>query len=169
MTDEILPKDATEPGGESLPPAHFRIDRDGKWYYRGSLIARPAMVRLFASILRRVGDEYYLVTPVERERVMVEDAPFIAQAMAVDGTGCGQILRFTTNIDQEITAGPDHEIIIVPGVNHGIKPYIYLREGMRALITRSVYYQMAELAVEEKWHGATRYGIWSQGRFFPLG
>ena len=153
---------------ESVPPALFRIDRDGHWYYRGSVIARPAMVRLFASILRREGDEYYLVTPVERERVLVDDAPFIAISVQREGEGSAQILRFTTNIDQEIMAGNDHQIIIMPGENVGVKPYINLGGGMTALISRSVYFQLAEWAVEELWNGKTQYGIWSHRKFFPM-
>ncbi|MCX8505524.1 MAG: DUF1285 domain-containing protein [Alphaproteobacteria bacterium] len=153
---------------DTTPPCLFRIDRDGHWFYRGSIIARPAMVKLFASILRREGDDYFLVTPVERERVLVDDAPFTAIALAVEGKADQQILRFTTNIGQEVTAGTAHPIVMKPGEIHGIKPYINLGKGMMALITRSVYLDLAELAVEEIWHGKARYGIWSQGAFFPL-
>ena len=153
---------------DTAPPCLFRIDRDGHWYYRGSIIARPAMVKLFASILRREGDDYFLVTPVERERVLVDDAPFIAVGLTVSGTAEQQTVRFTTNTGQEVTAGTAHPIVIKPGEIHGIKPYINLGKGMMALITRSVYLELAELAVEEKWQGRARYGIWSQGEFFPL-
>ena len=163
----IQPNDALDKT-DAPPPCLFRIDRDGNWFYRGSIIARPAMVKLFASILRREGEDYFLVTPVEREPVLVEDAPFTAIALAVEGKAEQQILRFTTNIGHEVIASPSHPILIKPGAIHGIKPYINLGKAMMALISRSVYLEMAELAVEEKWHGKARYGIWSQREFFPL-
>ena len=164
MTAPNAPLDKTV----APPPCLFRIDRDGHWFYRGTIIARPAMVKLFASILRREGDDYFLITPVERERVQVDDAPFIAVGLTVSGTAEQQIVQFTTNIGHEVTASPANPIVVKPGAIHGIKPYINLDKGMMALITRSVYLELAELAVEEQWHGKARYGIWSQGAFFPL-
>jgi hypothetical protein len=154
----------------------FLIKRDGTWLYRGSPINRKELVCLFASVLRREDDgSWWLETPAERGRIQVEDAPFVAVEMDWTGDGPQQILSFRTNIDQVVTAGPDHPI----RVSHDIitcepTPYIRLRGGagikaVEARINRATYYELIALAVP-KWVGATRMlGVWSQGVFFPLG
>lgn len=159
-------------GPSSRPPAtedeayDIRIARDGTWYYHGTPIARPALVKLFATVLRRdeAGD-YWLVTPAERGRITVEDAPFVAVEMQVAGEGRGQVLRFRTNIDEWVEAGPDCPIEVDHDGRTGEpSPYIRMQRGLEALIARPVFYDLAELAVEVE----GRLGVWSNTRFFPL-
>lgn len=138
----------------------FTIHRDGRWSYRGSPVGRPALVRLFASVLRRVGEEYWLVTPYEQGRIRVEDAPFVAPLCRRVPQG----LLFTTNLDEEILAGPDHPIRIAWADSGEPRPYILVRQGLEALIARPVFYDLAEWAVERD----GRLGVESNGMFFPL-
>ena len=149
----------------------MRIARDGTWYYHGSPIARKRLVKLFASVLRREADgSYYLVTPVEKGLVEVEDAPFVAVEMWREGDGQAQRLRFRTNLDDHVTADSTHPI----RVNHDSAtgepaPYVLVRGGLEALIARPVYYDLVDLGVEiERGHDRV-YGVWSAGIFFPLG
>ncbi len=154
----------------------FLIRRDGVWMYRGSAIARKELVCLFASVLRREADgSWWLQTPAERGRIAVEDAPFVAVELDWTGDGRSQTLSFRTNIDQVITAGPDHPI----RVSHDMltcepTPYITVRPGSGALavearVNRAVYYELVALAVPE-WVGCRRMlGVWSSGQFFSLG
>ncbi len=148
----------------------IRIARDGTWLYRGSPIARKELVRLFASVLHRDNlGRYWLVTPVERGRIDVDDAPFTAVDMHVAGAGRDRVLSFRTNVDDIVTAGDDHPI----RVDHDAKtgepaPYILVRDDLEALITRAVFYELADLA-EPGESGAAVLGVWSKGRFFELG
>jgi uncharacterized protein len=154
----------------------FLIKRDGTWLYRGTAIARKELVCLFASVLRREGDgSFWLQTPAERGRIEVEDAPFTAVELDWTGDGRGQVLSFRTNVDQVVTAGPEHPIRIA----HDIltcepTPYIRVRPGegafaIEARISRPVYYELTALGVPE-WVGCRRMlGVWSRGQFFPLG
>jgi hypothetical protein len=154
----------------------FLIRRDGSWLYRGSPIGRKELVCLFASVLRREADgAYYLETPAERGRIEVEDVPFVAVELDWTGDGRQQVLSFRTNVDQVITAGPDHPIRVA----HDLltcepTPYILARagagpHGIEARINRAVYYELVALGVRE-WVGCRRMlGVWSCGRFFPLG
>lgn len=154
----------------------FVIRRDGVWLYRGSPIPRKELVCLFASVLKRGADgEFYLETPAERGRIAVEDAPFVAVELDFVGEGRHQNLSFRTNIDEVVTAGADHPIRVA----HDIltcepTPYILVRpgdgeRGIEARISRAVYYELTALAVPE-WVGAHRMlGVWSRGKFFPLG
>jgi uncharacterized protein len=150
----------------------LRIGSDGTWYYGGSAIQRPALVRLFASVLRRDGDEYWLITPVERGRIVVDDAPFIAVSVTISGhpSDADARLTFTTNVDETVVAGPDHPIRVAhSSVTGEPRPYIMVRDGLEALIARSVYYELANRAATGiDAAGQERYGVWSQGRFFPL-
>src|SRR5574337_1359643 len=129
--------------GAEIPP--FRIAADGRWFYRGSPIERPAMVRLFATVLRREGDGYALVTPYERHAVAVEDAPFLAVAVKSEGEGRERRLVFTTNVDGEVAAGSDHPVVM-RGTTDEPRPYVALGGGLEARISRSVYYELAALA-----------------------
>ena len=173
-------QDAPEGTGAAGPPhpdasacGHFgiRIARDGTWFYHGSPIARKPLVRLFASVLRR--DEagaYWLVTPAERGRIDVEDAPFTAVELTVTGSGRGQRLTFRTNLDEEITAGEAHPIRVVENAETGEPaPYLLVRDGLEARIVRSVFYQLVELGLEEQIDGHHLFGVWSDNRFFTLG
>jgi uncharacterized protein len=163
------------------PPAELgdldmRIARDGTWYYRGSPINRMPLVKLFASVLRRESDgSYWLVTPAERGRVEVEDAPFIAVAVERDGEGSGQKLIFRTNLDEIVTAGPDHKLRVETAADGTPAPYILVRPGiearpgLEARLARPVFYELAELGQEELIAGESQFGVWSGGMFFCLG
>src|SRR5580658_9845479 len=128
----------------------MRIARDGTWFYRGSPIARQRLVKLFASVLRREDDgSYWLVTPAERGRVAVEDVPFVAVAVEVAGQGQAQQLIFRTNLDEFVTAGPDHALRVEIAANGEPAPYIVVRPALEAKLARPVFYELVELAVEE--------------------
>jgi hypothetical protein len=154
----------------------FLIQRDGTWLYRGTRIARKELVCLFASVLKREADgSFWLETPAERGRIEVEDAPFTAVELDWVGDGRRQVLSFRTNVDQVLTAGPEHPIRIA----HDIltcepTPYLHVRPGqgafvVEARISRPVYYELVALGVPE-WVGCRRMlGVWSSGIFFPLG
>jgi hypothetical protein len=150
------------------------INSDGSWTYQGSPINRPALVRLFASVLRRDADgRHYLVTPAERVDVVVEDAPFISGEMEVLGTGRGQQLVFRTNVDDIVRCGTDHPLRFkVEAGSGGLKPYLLVRGRLEALVTRALYYDLVELALsaEERPEGVAQenLGIWSGGQFFEL-
>jgi hypothetical protein len=149
----------------------MRITRDGTWLYKGTSIDRKPMVKLFASVLTRdeKGD-YWLETPVEKCRIQVEDAPFVAVEMVVSGTGSKQTLQFRTNLDDIVIAGPDNPIRIDVDVESGEpSPYVLVRTALDALIARAVFYDLVELGVEEQRQGKTVFGVWSGGVFFPLG
>ncbi|BBK40513.1 hypothetical protein STVA_05330 [Allostella vacuolata] len=149
----------------------IRIARDGTWYYRGSPIGRLPLVKLFATVLRRDADGgFWLVTPVERGRIEVDDAPFVAVAMQVAGGGREQALTFTTNLDQTVTAGPDHAIRVRLDPDTGEpSPYVLVRDGLEALIARPVFYDLVELGEERDVDGGRELGVWSGGKFFTLG
>jgi hypothetical protein len=148
----------------------MRIARDGTWFYRGSAITRTPLVKLFASVLRRKGDgSYWLVTPVERGRVTVEDAPFIAVAVDREGEGRNQQLIFRTNLDEIVTAGPDHPLRVETAADGTPAPYILVRPGLEARLARPVFYELVELGHEEPIAGESVFGVWSLGRFFQLG
>ena len=165
-----LVEDAKLPPVEKWNPTHcgdseMRIARDGTWYHQGSPIGRPAMVRLFSTILRREADgSHVLVTPVEKLDIEVEDAPFIAVEMKAEGTGRDSKLAFRLNTGDLVTAGPEHPLRFVED-NDGPRPYLVVRGGMEALVVRSVYYELAERAIADD---AETPGIWSDGAFFPL-
>ncbi len=164
-----------QPAGGRRPPIDrgdldLRIARDGTWFYRGSPIDRLALVKLFASVLRRGDDgSYWLVTPAERGRVEVEDVPFLAVALTVAGNGQAQQLIFRTNLDEIVTAGPDHPLRVETAANGEPAPYIQVREGIEARLARPVFYDLVELGVERQVAGASQFGVWSKDAFFRLG
>jgi hypothetical protein len=156
----------------------FLIKRDGTWLYRGSPIGRKELVCLFSSVLKRdAAGDFWLETPVERGRIQVEDTPWIAVEM--DWKGCckgrNQCLSFRTNVDQVVTAGPDHPIRVThDSISCEPTPYIQIRAGEGALplearIARSVYYELVAIAVPGCVSGVEKLGVWSCGVFFPLG
>ncbi|WP_107329074.1 DUF1285 domain-containing protein [Metapseudomonas otitidis] len=169
------------PKGKGLPPVHLwnpdfcgdidmRIARDGTWYYLGSPIGRKPMVRLFSSIIRRDGDDYFLVTPVEKVGITVEDAPFVAVSVEVSGEGERQVLRFVTHVEDEVEAGAEHPIrVVIDPVTQEPSPYVHVRANLEALIHRNVFYQLVELAVVREIDGCRWLGVWSGGEFFPIG
>lgn len=145
----------------------LKILRDGTWHYRGSAIRRPALVKLFARVLRRDADgRHYLVTPVEKVDVEVEDAPFVAVELETSGSGASQTLLWRTNVDDIVRAGPDNPLrFAVEAQSGGLKPYVRVRGGLEALVARALVYDLAEMAAEGP-GGAS--GIWSEGAFFAL-
>jgi len=166
--------------GRGLPPVHkwnppfcgdidMRIARDGTWFYQGTPIGRPAMVRLFSTILRREGGRHYLVTPVEKVGITVDDAPFVAVDFAADGSGRDQALSFVTNVDDTATAGPDHPIRVTRDPETGEPaPYVLIRDDLWALIDRKSFYRLAELGAHADVNGTRWFGLWSGGEFFPM-
>ena len=161
-------------GGKRLPidrgDLDMRIARDGTWYYRGSPISRPALVKLFASVLRREPDgRYWLVTPAERGRIEVEDVPFLAVALTVEGEGREQKLIFQTNLDDIVTAGPDNPLRVETAASGEPAPYILVRDNLEARLARSVFYDLVEFGREEPNGETSQFGVWSSGRFFRLG
>jgi uncharacterized protein len=163
------------PSGGRRPPVELgdldmRIARDGTWFYRGSPINRPPLVKLFASVLRREADgSYWLVTPAERGRVVVEDAPFVAVAVDREGGGPDQRLIFRTNLDEIVTAGPDHKLRVDTAADGTPAPYIMVRAGLEARLLRPVFYELVEWGEEAPVGGERRFGVWSGGVFFRLG
>lgn len=159
------------PPVESWHPARcgdseMRIARDGTWFHQSEPIRRPAMVRLFSTILRREADGgYVLVTPAEKLDIRVEDAPFVAVELRAEGNGRDRRLAFRLNTGDLIVAGPEHRLRIETR-DDGPHPYLHVRGGMEALLSRAVYYELADLMLEE---GATPPGLWSDGAWFPLG
>ena len=148
----------------------MRIVRDGTWFYRGSPINRMPLVKLFASVLRREADgSYWLVTPAERGQVTVEDAPFIAVAVDREGEGRDQRLIFRTNLDEFVTAGPDHKLRVETAEDGAPSPYIVVRPGLEAKLARPVFYELVDLGDEELVDGESQFGVWSGGMFFRLG
>jgi hypothetical protein len=148
--------------GDSL----MRIARDGTWSHAGAPIRRPALVRLFSTILRKDDDGFMLVTPAEKLSIAVDDAPFLAVLMRADGKDRRQSLVFTTNVGDEVAAGPEHPLRFTPDPGTGAPiPYLHVRGGLEARAARPVYYDLVERAVERD--GAL--GVWSGGTFFALG
>ena len=152
----------------------MRIARDGTWYYQGGPIGRKELVCLFAGVLRREEDGYWLVTPAERARIVVEDAPFVAVELFHCPGSCAtrhdQVVSFRTNVDQVVSAGPDHPIRVARDPASGAPiPYVMVRDGLEARINRAVYYELVALAVPELVGGARCLGVWSRSSFFPLG
>ncbi len=169
---------APEPKRQRAEIGHlpFVIKRDGTWLYRGTSINRKELVCLFASVLKREADgSFWLETPAERGRIEVEDAPFVAVELGWTGHGGDQVLSFRINTDEMVTAGPDHPIRVAHDVlTCEPTPYMLVRPGAGALpvearINRAVYYELVALAVPEVVKGRRVLGVWSCGRFFPLG
>jgi len=156
---------------ESGPDFPFRIARDGTWYYHGSPIERKELCKLFSTVLRRdAKGNFYLVTPVEQGRIDVEDAPFTAVEVIVSGEGRNRTVVFRTNLDQMVTAGPDHPIRVVENDETGEpSPYVMVRDGLEALILRPQFYELVDLCEERQEGDAVVFGLWSDGVFFRMG
>ncbi|WP_372839195.1 DUF1285 domain-containing protein [Phaeovulum sp.] len=192
MTEKTPAQNPVKPSAEGLaaaagefarkgpPPLHLwnppfcgdidmEIRRDGNWFYLGTPIGRAPLVRLFASILRREGDDYFLVNPVEKVGIRVEDAPFIAVDAEASGEDEAQAITFTTNVEDSVTAGPDHPIRCPRDPETGEPaPYVMVRAGLEARIDRKTFYRLVELARPAPYQGETWLGLWSGGSFFPL-
>ncbi|PIW26140.1 MAG: DUF1285 domain-containing protein [Rhodospirillales bacterium CG15_BIG_FIL_POST_REV_8_21_14_020_66_15] len=149
----------------------MRIGLDGTWYYAGSPIGRKELVRLFSTVLHRDGaGDHWLITPAEVCRIRVDDAPFLGVEATLRETGDRQDITVRTNIDQTVAIGAEHPLRVdVDPQTLEPRPYVALDRGLEARLTRSVYYQLVDLAVEEIVEGTHIYGIWSGGRFFSIG
>jgi hypothetical protein len=145
----------------------MRIAHDGTWYYHGTPIGRPALVRLFASVLKREGERYVLVTPAEKCGIRVDDVPFLAVEMAVDDSD-GPTLVFRTNVDDVVRCGPGHALRFEPGAGGGLKPYLHVRRGLWARLTRPVFYDLAARGVAREVEGQEMFGVASGGAFFAM-
>jgi hypothetical protein len=162
------------------PPVHLwnppfcgdidiRIARDGTWFYLGTPIGRAPLVKLFSSILKREGDAYFLVTPVEKVGIRVDDAPLLAVDFEVSGSGTAQVIRFITRTEDVADAGPDHRIRVERDPDTGEPaPYIHIRAGLWALIDRKSFYRLVDLGVHADHDGQGWFGLWSSGVFFPV-
>ncbi len=166
--------------GRGLPPVHLwnppfcgdldmRIARDGTWFYEGTPIGRPGLVRLFSTILRKDGDKYFLVTPVEKVGITVDDAPFLAVDFDVTTSDAGQQLTFHTNVGDSVVAGPDTPLRFTRDTATGEpSPYVTVRANLDALIDRKSFYRLVELGDENVVEGVSWFGVWSDGAFFPM-
>jgi hypothetical protein len=147
----------------------MRIAPDGTWFYEKSPIGRPALVKLFASVLKREGDKYFLVTPVEKVGLIVEDVPFLAVELRVEQGATGQALVFRTNVDDWVTAGPGHALRFEPQpATGGLKPYLHVRRELWAKVTRPLFYDLVALGEERDIGGKAMFGVVSQGEFFAM-
>ncbi|WP_420861172.1 DUF1285 domain-containing protein [Algirhabdus cladophorae] len=179
-TAESLAASATAAGKKGPPPVHLwnppfcgdldmRIARDGTWFYQGTPIGRPGLVKLFSSIIRKDGDDYFLVTPVEKVGITVEDAPFVAIDFDLHGEGPDQKLVFHTQVDDTVTASADTPIRVVRDEATGEpSPYVLIRANLEALIDRKSFYRLVDLGVHHEVGGVDWFGIWSSGSFFPI-
>ena len=177
---ESLASAAKKAAKKGPPPVHLwnppfcgdldiRIARDGTWFYLGTPIGRPGLVKLFASIIRKDGDSYFLVTPVEKVGIKVDDAPFVAVDFTVEGAARAQVLSFTTNVDDVVPAGPDYPIRVDRDPETGEPaPYVTVRGNLEALIDRKSFYRLVDLGTHASHDGARWFGVWSGGVFFPI-
>lgn len=161
----------TRPEPDNCGDLGIRIDRNGRWFYHGSPINRKEMVCLFASVLHR--DEagaYWLVTPEEQGTITVDDVPFLAVELFTCQCGRDLVISFRTNVDELVTMDADHPLRIAECAETGEPiPYVMVRDGLEARLTRAVYYELVALGYEEIVNGEHMYGLWSKGTFFPLG
>ena len=177
---DTLAQAAQKAGKQGLPPVHLwhppfcgdldmRIARDGTWFYLGTPIGRAPLVRLFSTILRRDGDEYFLVTPVEKVGIKVDDAPFVAVDFEASGTGPDQRLTFETNVGDFVTAGSENPVRVVRDADTGEpSPYVLIRANLEALIDRKSFYRLVEIGSRANHDGESWFGVWSGGSFFPI-
>jgi uncharacterized protein len=164
----------------SLPPVHLwnppfcgdldmRIAADGTWFYLKTPIGRHALVKLFASVLKREGDRYFLVTPVEKCGITVEDVPFIAVELRVEGHGPGQTLHFRTNVDDWVACGPEHALRFTPEEGTGgLRPYLHVRRDLWARVKRALFFDLVDLGEERDVDGVRMFGVISGGAFFAM-
>ncbi len=147
----------------------MRIAADGTWFYLKTPIGRPALVKLFASVLKREGDDYFLVTPVEKCGIKVDDAPFLAVELDVEDSAAGRVLNFRTNVDDWVACGPEHRLRFEPeGGTGGLKPYLHVRRGLWAKVTRTLFLDLVELGEERDVDGTAMFGVVSKSMFFAM-
>ncbi|MFT6933189.1 MAG: hypothetical protein ACJAXT_001895 [Paracoccaceae bacterium] len=192
MAKDMSGQNIVKPSAESLmasvkaaqksgkvPPVHLwnppfcgdidmEIKRDGTWFHEGTPIGRMGLVRLFSSILKMEDGKYFLVTPVEKVGLRVEDAPFVAQDFEVVGTGPEQVITFTTHVGDTVTCGPESPLRVVRDASGEPSPYVMVRAGLEALIDRKSFYRLVDLGVPNNVDGTDWFGIWSGGTFFQI-
>lgn len=167
-------------GGKGLPPVHLwnppfcgnldmRIAGDGTWFYQKTPIGRIGLVKLFSSVLKREGDKYFLVTPVEKVGIVVDDAPFTAVELKVEDAAEGRTLHFRTNVDEWVAAGSDHALRFDEDAdNGGLAPYLHVRSDLWAKVTRALFYDLVELGEERDIAGKAMFGVASGGAFYAM-
>src|SRR5437764_3116698 len=165
--------------GKALPPVHLwnppfcgdidmRIASDGTWFYMGTPIGRPALVRLFSTILKCEDGKHFLVTPVEKVGIRVDDAPFLAVEMRKESDSRGPLLRFRTNVDDWVACEPGHGLRFEMAADGGITPYLHVRADLWAKVTRALYYDLVDMGEERMIDGQPMFGIESGGDFFAM-
>ncbi|NPU09760.1 DUF1285 domain-containing protein [Bradyrhizobium sp. 83012] len=178
---ERLTSAATQAGTseKGLPPVHLwnppfcgdldmRIASDGSWYYMGTPIGRPALVRLFSTILKREDDRYFLVTPVEKVGIRVDDVPFMAVEMRKEADAQGVRLHFRTNVDDWVACDAQHRLRFERSESGGLTPYLHVRAELWAKVTRPLYYELVDMGEERVIDGEVMFGVESGGAFFPM-
>jgi hypothetical protein len=171
--------EAAPTNGKGLPPVHLwnppdcgdidmRIAADGTWFYCGSPIGRAPLVRLFSTILRKDGDRYVLVTPVEKVGIRVDDAPFLAVELQVDEQRGDPSLAFRTNVEDIVVVDAEHPLRFERGAGEGLKPYVRVRGDLWALVKRALFYDLVDRARSESWRDQMWFGVRSCGVFFPM-
>ena len=166
-------------GEKGLPPVHLwnppfcgdldmRIASDGTWFYLGTPIGRPALVRLFSTILKREDGKHFLVTPVEKVGIRVDDAPFLAVEMVKDQGEHGRLLRFRTNVDDWVPCDSGHRLRFEMAEDGGLKPYLHVRADLWAKVTRALYYDLVDMGEQRMIDGRMMFGIESGGEFFVM-
>jgi uncharacterized protein len=169
----------TDPARKGLPPVHLwnppfcgdldmRIAGDGTWFYLGTPIGRPALVRLFSTILKREDGKHFLVTPVEKVGIRVDDAPFLAVEMQTESDGGGPVLRFRTNVDDWVTCDATHRLRFEAAADGGLTPYLHVRADLWAKVTRALYYDVVDMGEERVVDGRAMFGVVSSGEFFAM-
>jgi hypothetical protein len=169
----------TKATGKGLPPVHLwnppfcgdldmRIAHDGTWFYMGTPIGRPALVRLFSTILKRENGKHFLVTPVEKVGIRVDDAPFLAVEMRKESDDKGATLHFRTNVDDWVTCDGEHRLRFETASDGGLTPYLHVRSELWAKLTRALYYDLVDMGEERVVDGREMFGVRSAGVFFPM-
>jgi hypothetical protein len=173
-------QESLKAGSKGPPPVHLwnppfcgdldmRIASDGTWFYMKTPIGRPALVKLFASVLKREDDKYFLVTPVEKCGITVDDSPFMAVEMKIEEGAAGRMLHFRTNVDDWVACGADHALRFEPEPNTGgLRPYLHVRRGLWAKVTRALFYDLVELGEEREVAGEEMFGVSSGNQFFTM-
>src|ERR1700726_2513525 len=177
---EAIAGEARRSAGRGPPPVHLwnppycgdidmRIAGDGTWFYLKTPIGRAPLVKLFASVLKREGDKFFLVKPVEKCGIAVDDAPFLAVEMLVEDGSAGRLIQFRTNVDDWVACGPGHALRFEPETaTGGLKPYLHVRRDLWAKVTRALFYDLVELGEEREIAGARMFGVASAGEFFAM-
>ena len=176
---DSLTQAARGAAAKGLPPVHLwnppfcgdldmRIATDGTWFYLGTPIGRPALVKLFSTVLKREGAKYFLVTPVEKVGIRVDDVPFMAVEMAEEGAGASRKLSFRTNVDDWVPCNSEHRLRFEAASDGGLTPYLHVRSELWAKVTRALYYDLVEMGEEKVVDGREMFGVVSNGEFFAM-